>query len=156
MFDLRTPRLVAPTFINFAPAVLEAGHCGLFRAPLHLAAQLMPSMAELIESVPVVDPARYELDIKVHMLMAGQYPCIPNWHTDMVDRDETGLRFDLIADDEEPMLLWISDGPETEFLARPLTMPETPASHREVSRFLRDMAGAGTTCLLYTSPSPRD
>jgi hypothetical protein len=136
MFTLRTPRLVSETSINFDPRVLEIGHCGLFRAPLHLAAGLMPEMAELVASVPVADPSRYELDIKVHMLMAGQYPCIPNWHTDMVDRDEAGLRFDLIEDDEEPMLLWISDGPETEFLARQLILPSMPGSHREIAKWL--------------------
>lgn len=138
MFTLRTPRLVSETAIEFDPRVLEIGHCGLFRAPLHLAAGLMPEMAELIASVPVTDPSQYELDIKVHMLMAGQYPCIPNWHTDMVGRDEAGLRFDLIEENEEPMLLWISDGPETEFLASPLHMPQMPHSHRDISRFVQD------------------
>jgi len=136
-FLLTTPKLVSQTNIKFDPKVLEAGHCGLFRAPLHLAAGLMPEMAELIASVPVQDPSQYELDIKVHMLMPGQFPCIPNWHTDMVVRDESGLRFDLIDSDAEPMLLWISDGPETEFLARWMEMPERPGSHQEIARFLQ-------------------
>jgi len=133
-FTLTTPKLVSQTNIKFDPKVLEAGHCGLFRAPLHLAAGLMPEMAELIASVPVQDPSQYELDIKVHMLMPGQFPCIPNWHTDMVVRDESGLRFDLIDPEAPPMLLWISDGPETEFLAEQLTMIERPGSHQEIAR----------------------
>lgn len=139
MFTLNTPTPIKQTAISFDPKVLEVGHCGLFRAPLHLAAQLMPSMAELIDSVPIVRHMRdqYELDIKVHMLMPGQYPCIPNWHTDMVPRDESGLRFDLIRADNPPMLLWISDGPETEFLARRMDMPDAPGSHQEISRHIK-------------------
>lgn len=137
-FLLTTPTLVKETHIRFDPKVLEVGTCGLFRAPLHLAGALMPSMAELIASAPVEKPEDYELDIKVHMLMPGQYPCIPNWHTDMVPRDDSGLRFDLVEEGIEPMLLWISDGPETEFLARSLVMPARPGSHQEIARFLRD------------------
>lgn len=136
-FFLNTPTPVKQTDIKFDPKVLEVGTCGLFRAPLNLASQLMPSMSELVASVPVDRPEDYELDIKVHMLMAGQYPCIPNWHTDNVPRDETGLRFDLIDADSDPMLLWISDGPETEFLAQHVVMPERPGSHQEIARFLR-------------------
>ena len=143
-FRLDTPKLCTQTHITFDPAVLEAGTCGLFRAPLDKAAELMPEMAELIASVPVDDLSRYELDIKVHMLMPGQFPCIPNWHTDMVVRDETGLRFDLIDRDVEPMLIWISDGPETEFLARPLDMPERPGSHQEIARFINKAEGLMT------------
>jgi hypothetical protein len=140
MFLLHTPKLVSETSIRFDPAVLEAGTCGLFRASLDEAADLMPSMAELIATVPVSDPSRYELDIKVHMLMPGQYPCIPNWHTDMVVRDESGLRFDLIDPAAEPMLLWISDGPETEFLAKQVYMEERPGSHQEIARFMNKLS----------------
>lgn len=140
MFQLRTPKALAQTDIQFDPAVLSAGHCGLYRAPLHLAAGLMPEMRELIESVPRIPRHQwdqYEIDIKVHMLMAGQYPCIPNWHTDMVPRGPDGLRFDLIKERVPEMLLWISDGPETEFLARPLEMPETPKSHHDLAHFIK-------------------
>jgi CubicO group peptidase (beta-lactamase class C family) len=35
------------------------------------------------------------------------------------------------------MLLWISDGPATEFLARPLEMKETPKSHRDIAQFIQ-------------------
>lgn len=136
-FLLNTPSLVSQTSISFDPKVLEVGHCGLFRAPLHLAAQLMPSMADLVASVPVENPEDYELDVKVHMLMVGQYPCIPNWHTDNVPRDESGLRFDLIDTEAPKMLLWISDGPETEFLAQKVTMPHLPGSHQEIARWIK-------------------
>src|SRR3546814_568198 len=94
-FELRIPKLVKETSISFNQTVLEIGHCGLFRAPLHLSEGLMPQMAELVRSAPVQDPQNWELDIKVHMLMPGQFPCIPNWHCDNVPRDESGLRYDL-------------------------------------------------------------
>lgn len=137
MFELNTPEMVSRTSLTFDQAVLETGVCGLFRAPLHLAAQLMPSMRSLIDSVPVSDPEDWELDIKVHMLMPGQYPCIPNWHCDNVPRDESGLRYDLIPEDVPPMLLWVSGGPETEFLTYPVTMPDRPGSHQEIARFIQ-------------------
>lgn len=136
MFTLSTPKAVSETAIAFDPKVLEVDHCGLFRAPLHLAAQLMPTMAELVASVPVPNPEDYELDVKVHMLMAGQYPCIPNWHCDNVPRDESGLRYDLVDLGAPPMLLWISDGPETQFLAEPTDMPQRPGSHQEIARWI--------------------
>lgn len=136
-YALHAPLLIKQTAIRFDPTQLEIGTCGLFRAPLHLAAGLMPEMANLIDSVPVARPENYELDIKVHMLMAGQYPCIPNWHTDMVPRPSVTPRFDLIDVDEEPMLLWISDGPETEFLRNTVWMPQPPRSHRHISEFIR-------------------
>ena len=139
MFTLDTPKLIARTALNFEPTVLEVGTCGLFRAPLHLASQLMPSMRGLIETAPVSDPDNWELDIKVHMLMPGQFPCIPNWHCDNVPRDESGLRYDLVRDDVPPMYLWISAGPETEFLANPLVMDHRPGSHQEVARFIQSL-----------------
>lgn len=143
-FALRTPKAIKQTDIKFDTKVLEASHCGLFRAPLHLAGCLMPTMAELIDSAPVKNREMWELDVKVHMLMPGQFPCIPNWHTDNVPRDEGGLRFDLVDTQEEgqhpPMFLWLSDGPETEFLERGLEMPAAPGSNQELARFLN---GAG-------------
>lgn len=133
-----TPTSVKRTDISFDEAVLSVGSCGLHRAPLHLAAQLMPSMAELIESVPVTDPENYEIDIKVHMLMAGQYPCIPNWHCDNVPRGEDGIDFSKIDYEVPPMLLWISDGPSTEFLSRPMRGVAMPDSHRQVGEIIRE------------------
>lgn len=142
MFALRTPHLVFGTDIQFDQKALEAGTCGLFRAPLDTAWHHMPIMEKLLSTAPVsrFERADWEVDIKVHMLMPGQYPCIPNWHTDMVPRDDSGLRFDLIRGDEPPMYLWISDGPETEFLARPIELERAPGSHIEIARTLRGQA----------------
>lgn len=154
MFTYRAPRLVKPTDITFDEAVLSTDHCGLFRAPLHLAASFMPSMAALIDSAPIGREFRdqWELDIKVHMLMRDQYPCIPNWHCDNVPRSDRGTSYDLTRDHEGPfdygagnavpMLLWVSDEPTTEFLAEAFTVAETPISHKDVAFDVKTWAPA--------------
>lgn len=60
------------------------------------------------------DPSQFIWDVKVHMLMPGQYPCIPNWHYDNVPRVNNAQNFNLIQADK-PMYLWISNAPLTEF-----------------------------------------
>jgi len=141
------------TSIKFNNNVLETGVCGLFRAPMHLASQLMPSMRDLVDSAPIDNPEDYELDIKVHMLMVGQFPCIPNWHCDNVPRDESGLRFDLIRDDVPPMLLWISDGPETEFLSEPEEAVAVPSSHQETGRWINQAIDQGEIDTQFIEPN---
>jgi len=88
------------------------------------------TMAIMPEVIPVLDSlifsgrmeydiSNYLVDVKVHMLMPGQYPCIPNWHQDFVPRekakgDTPGIKeFDRITG--EPMFLWVSGEPETEW-----------------------------------------
>ena len=63
------------------------------------------------------DLSKYVIDVKVHMLMPGQYPCIPNLHYDMVPRDEkTGKQdFSRLPEKLEDMYLWVSNAPLTEF-----------------------------------------
>lgn len=134
------PILTKRTNIGFDKRDLESGPCGLFRAPLREAANLMPTMRELVESVPefcLKDD--WELDIKVHMLMPGQWPCIPNWHTDNVPRDENGLiDYGRANRDNPPMFLWVSNAPATEFLDGSYTLPRTPQSHGDLAQMIRD------------------
>lgn len=147
-FVYRAPHLIELTDIVFDEQVLATGHCGLFRAPLNLASGLMPSMHPLIASAPVSDPENWELDIKVHMLMKDQYPCIPNWHCDNVPRREGRTSYDLIGDHSgphmfgyeqgPPMYLWLSDVPTTEFLAVPFVSGKVPQSHADVAQAMRD------------------
>lgn len=135
---LTTPTLIKETpEISFNQADLENGINGLFRAPLEQAASLMPSMEELVNSVPVDDKENWELDIKVHMLFENQYPCIPNWHCDNVPRVNGKTDYSAIEVDAEPMYLWISDGPETEFLYSPSLMEETPKGHADIADHIR-------------------
>jgi hypothetical protein len=151
-FTYRAPRFIKGTSIVFDEAVLSTDHCGLFRAPLHLAASLMPSMADLIASAPIDVSQReeWEVDIKVHMLMKDQYPCIPNWHCDNVPRADNATRYDLIGEHggafdwatnrTYPMYLWVSDEPTTEFLAHDFTVPEAPKNHADVASDVNDWA----------------
>jgi hypothetical protein len=73
----------------------------------------MPDLSELLDTFP--DKAEnFTWDVKVHMLMPRQYPCIPNWHTDNVPRENGIQRFDLIQP-SKPMWMWVSGAPLTQF-----------------------------------------
>lgn len=88
-------------------------HCGVHQAPFEKLLELMPVIEPVLADFP--DKHRdFTWDVKVHMLMSGQYPCIPNWHTDFVPRVGGVQRFDLVTP-EYPMYLWVSGGPLTQF-----------------------------------------
>ena len=88
-------------------------HCGVHQAPIFKVYELMPNLTTILETFPdlVTD---FTWDVKVHMLMPNQYPCIPNWHADNVPRTHGIQRFDLCKP-ELPMYMWISGGPLTQF-----------------------------------------
>jgi hypothetical protein len=127
-------RIERETHINLPQALIERLHCGLFRAPLTHAAGLMPELAELFASAPVENPEEWELDLKVHMLIKGQYPCIPNWHCDNVLRVFGKINYNLVNTTAPRMLLWISDGPETEFLKNKTVLLGTPEGHGDLAK----------------------
>ncbi len=89
-------------------------HCGLIKCPANLVEVFMPELREVMDSFPG-RLENFTADVKVHMLMPGQYPCIPNWHYDLVPRDEnhqqdfTKIRFD------QRLWLWLSNAPVPEF-----------------------------------------
>lgn len=131
------PRVKARTGLHFPQSLIESLGCGLFRCPLPKAYELMPELAALYASAPVENPDEWELDLKIHMLMKDQYPCIPNWHCDNVPRDGEGVRYDRISRTAPRMLLWVSHGPLTEFLARTLVTAEPPKGHRELAEAIK-------------------
>jgi len=88
-------------------------HCGVYHAPFLKAMELMPDLEELLYTFPD-DPLNFTFDIKVHMLMPRQYPCIPNWHTDNVPRVNGIQQFQAVRP-ELPMYLWLSGAPLTQF-----------------------------------------
>lgn len=93
--------------------------CGLYACPLDEAPRLMNGLDELLNELPNAVtwyPSRWVIDVKVHMLMPGQWPCIPNWHTDFCPRDESGRRQPERRDGAYKMYLWLSGPPYTEFL----------------------------------------
>lgn len=86
---------------------------GVHQSPYAVLLDLMPDLREILLTFPD-NPELFTWDVKVHMLMPRQYPCIPNWHTDNVPRENGVQRFDKIKP-ELPMYLWISGAPLTQF-----------------------------------------
>lgn len=88
-------------------------HCGVHQASFEQMIEIMPDLECIKETFPE-DVNDFSWDVKVHMLMPSQYPCIPNWHYDNVPRVNNEQDFDLVRTDR-PMYLWISNEPLTEF-----------------------------------------
>jgi hypothetical protein len=143
----------APKFLNKTPAgdlptteELSAGYCGLHRGSYSDLCLHTPHLRRLVEDAPV-DLDDYEIDIKVHMLMKGQFPCIPNWHCDNVPRLDTGeLLYDQALAGGKPMLLWVSGAPTTEFLVNDIELPD-PETHGELDAYIRTDRIIKTKCI---------
>lgn len=89
-------------------------HPGVHQASFPQLCGLMPDLIEMILKTFPENPDDFTWDVKVHMLMPGQFPCIPNWHYDNVPRVNNVQDFDKVQADK-PMYLWISGEPLTEF-----------------------------------------
>jgi len=89
-------------------------HCGLRRATASQVIELMPDLTPITYKFPE-NPDDFYWDVKVHMLMPDQYPCIPNWHFDNVPRNENGDQDFSLVDETKSMYLWVSGSPLTEF-----------------------------------------
>lgn len=95
-------------------------HNGVMLCSFDKTKELMPEVSpildELISSGMLeLHPDEYAVDVKIHMLMPNQYPCIPNWHYDFVPRDKE-LKKDLNGRSGEKMYMWISGEPLTEYM----------------------------------------
>lgn len=88
-------------------------HCGVHQAPINEVRKLMPDLIELLDTFPDKHDD-FTWDVKVHMLMPRQFPCIPNWHYDNIPRIN-GIQDYSLVKSEIPMYLWISGAPLTEF-----------------------------------------
>lgn len=88
-------------------------HCGLRSASISMVHKHMPDLIPLLADFPE-DPTQFSWDIKVHLLMPAQYPCIPDWHCDNVPRVNGIQQFDKV-DTSLPMYLWLSGPPLTQF-----------------------------------------
>ena len=89
-------------------------HNGVIQGEYSDVLRLMPDLKELLETFPD-NPNDFIWDVKVHMLMPNQFPCIPNWHRDMVSRDENLKEDETKIDESKPMYLWLSGAPLTLF-----------------------------------------
>lgn len=88
-------------------------HNGVHQAPYLEMIKLMPELEEILSTFPD-NPDNFTWDVKVHMLMPRQYPCIPHWHCDNVPRENGIQRFDKVKP-ELPMYIWLSGSPLTQF-----------------------------------------
>lgn len=88
-------------------------HCGVRCATHTRVIELMPDIEPIIMTFPDL-LSDFSWDVKVHMLMPRQYPCMPHWHTDNVPRVNGLQRFDLNKP-EWPMWMWLSGPPLTQF-----------------------------------------
>lgn len=149
MLTLKPPVKIQSTCFEFSEKVLNQCPNGLFRATFGEAQYYLPELNRLYLSAmhmlvdQGLDPNSYELDIKIHMLMPNQYPCIPNWHCDNVPRDANGnTQYGLIeGDDPFPMFIWLSGTPCTEFISREITVNE-PQSHADISKMIKACSNA--------------
>ncbi len=96
--------------------------CGMRQADYRDVIDHMPDLKAIIDTFPD-DPKLFSWDVKVHMLMPRQYPCIPHWHTDNVPRIGGVQRFEKCRLDL-PMYLWVSGPPLTQF-KHGYVLPET-------------------------------
>ena len=91
-------------------------HCGVHRASQQDLALHMPEVYDLVYDTFPTKLQDFTWDVKVHMLMPNQYPCIPNWHFDNVPRVNNEQDWGNVKT-HLPMYLWISGEPLTEFRA---------------------------------------
>ena len=93
---------------------LENQHNGVKKCSYEDMIRLMPDVKQIIDTFPY-NPRDFTWDVKVHMLMPHQFPCIPNWHYDCVPRDHEGQQDFSKVNTDHKMYLWLSGGPFTEF-----------------------------------------
>lgn len=89
-------------------------HCGVHQATGDQLFELMPDLKKMILETFPERINDFIWDVKVHMLMPNQYPCIPNWHFDNIPRINNEQDFDLARPDLL-MYLWVSGDPLPEF-----------------------------------------
>lgn len=95
-------------------------HNGVFLCSFHRAVELMPEVAPILDELkPKLElgVSEYLVDVKIHMLMKGQMPCIPNWHYDFMPRDSNGNRVEGESSNLK-MYMWLSSAPLTEYKNR--------------------------------------
>ena len=85
-------------------------HNGVRSCPIERIKDFMPEVQHIIDTFPHKNKGDWYCDIKVHMLKKGMFPCIPNWHYDLVPRDEKGKQDFSKVDTKNKMYFWQSGG----------------------------------------------
>lgn len=132
-----TFREVKKTNIDLGKISMGDQYCGLFRCPLEKAKIVMPAFEELFDSAPVENKEDWEVDLKIHMLMNDQFPCLPNWHCDNVPRFDGFTDYSKCDMNNPKMLLWISGAPYTEFLKNDQEF-NLPLSHADLAESIKN------------------
>lgn len=108
-----------------------------FSADAHFAGRVGGELTqEFLSYVGGYGPG-WVIDSRVHMLMAGWYPCIPGWHHDDVPRDRPDGQPDYLTTsykaDHFMAIVDAGTGSFTEFLAEPVEL-EIPPEGRVIYR----------------------
>jgi hypothetical protein len=129
----RTTELPLPTVEQ-----LQAGPCGIHRGTYGDVLEHFPELAAVIRCSPIPLLGDYEYDVKIHMLFKGMYPCIPNWHCDNVPRGDDGkLDYSKVDPNADPMFLWVSGKPTTEFMGPGFQFEYAPKDHGDLDRHMK-------------------
>lgn len=112
-------------------------HNGVMLCTIEETKKLMPEVSPILDEViPMLElpEQEYLVDVKIHMLMPNQYPCIPNWHCDFLPRDENGKR---LRQKVSPlkMYMWISGAPFTEYKDKSGSYFKEPQKWHEFTQF---------------------
>lgn len=89
-------------------------HCGVHQAPIQELVKLMPDILPALKNFPDRE-SNFTWDVKVHMLIPRQFPCIPGWHVDNIPREGGVQKFDK-GQYDLPMYCWVSGPPLTQFM----------------------------------------
>ncbi len=120
-------------------------HGGVHLATYNELRVYMPDVLPALKDFPK-NPENFMWDVKVHMLMPSQYPCIPNWHFDAIPRVNGVQDFSAIKP-EVPMYLWLSGAPLTVFRKDGI---ETPVEPLKWHRFTQEDEHRGTPSDSFT------
>jgi hypothetical protein len=104
-------------------------HNGIMVGTFAFTRENMPEVTPILdELLPLLESNEedYLVDVKVHMLMPNQIPCIPNWHYDFLPRDEDNKVCSNKRSDKK-MFMWISGAPLTEYKSRDGVITTKPA-----------------------------
>ena len=104
-------------------------HNGIMLGTFQFTRDNMPEVTPILdELLPMLEGHEddYLIDVKVHMLMPNQFPCIPNWHLDFLPRGCDGKRTGGERSTKK-MFMWLSGAPLTEYKAKDGTITTKPA-----------------------------
>lgn len=96
--------------------IIKTMGCGIRNANVVALLQYEPRLLPILKTFPdMLNINSYKFDMKVHMLMPNQWPCIPNWHRDLVPRDKNNNLLEDKITPQYPLYLWVSNEPFTVF-----------------------------------------